>query len=127
MLSCFGRIRLFVTLWTVAHQIPLSMGFSRQEYCSGLSCLPPGDLPDPGINSTCLMSPVLAGGFFTSSTTWEAHFSTYICVFYKYIYKYTLHINLFTMGREFVSQTLELDGGGQFRPEWRCSTTESTH
>jgi len=36
-------------LWTVAHQAPLSMGFSRQEYCSGLPCHPPGDLPDPGI------------------------------------------------------------------------------
>ena len=40
---------LFVTSWTVAHQAPLSMAFSRQEYWSGLPCLPPGDLPDPGI------------------------------------------------------------------------------
>ena len=40
---------LFVTLWDVAHQAPLSMGFSRQEYCSGLRCSPPRDLPDPGI------------------------------------------------------------------------------
>ena len=38
-----------VTPWTVAHQSPLSMGFSRQEYWSGLSCPPPGDLPNPGI------------------------------------------------------------------------------
>ena len=57
MLSCFGCIRLFVTLWTVAHQIALSMGFSRQEYCSGLPCLPPGDLPDPGIKASTLTSP----------------------------------------------------------------------
>ena len=40
------------TLWTIAHQAPLSMGFSRHESCSGLLCLPPGDLPDPGIKST---------------------------------------------------------------------------
>ena len=55
-----------------SHQAPLSMGFSRQEYWGGLSCLPPGDLPDPGIEPLPLMSPALAGGFFTTSATWEA-------------------------------------------------------
>ena len=44
MLSCFSRVQLFVTPWTVAHQAPLSMGFSRQEYWSKLTCPPPGDL-----------------------------------------------------------------------------------
>ena len=44
-----NRVRLFATLWTVAHQAPLSMGFSRQEYWSGLPFPSPGDLPDPGI------------------------------------------------------------------------------
>ena len=53
-------------------QAPLSMGFSRQEYWSGLPCPPPGDLPDPGIEPTSLMSPALAGGFFTNSATWKA-------------------------------------------------------
>ena len=48
---------ILCTLWTGAHQAPLSMGFSRQEYCSGLPCPPPGDLPDPGIKATILMSP----------------------------------------------------------------------
>ena len=48
------------------------MGFSRQEYWSGLPCPPPADLPDPGIEPVSLMSPALAGGFFTTSTTWEA-------------------------------------------------------
>ena len=52
MLSCFSRVQLFVTLWTVARQAPLSMGSSRQEYWSGLSSPPPGDLPDPGIKPT---------------------------------------------------------------------------
>ena len=48
LLSCFG---LFVTLWTVAYQAPLSMGFSRQEYWSGVPFPSPGDLPDPGIEA----------------------------------------------------------------------------
>ena len=55
-----------------SHQAPLSMGFSRQEYWGGLSCPPPGDLPDPGIEPLPLMSPALAGGFFTTSATWGA-------------------------------------------------------
>ena len=48
MLSHFSPVWLFATLWTVTHQAPLSMGFSRQEYWSGLPCPSPGDLPDPG-------------------------------------------------------------------------------
>ena len=58
MLSGFSYI-LFSTLWTVAYQAPLSMGFSRQEYWSGLPCPPPGDLPDPGIEPTSPESPAL--------------------------------------------------------------------
>ena len=65
----FSRVWLFETAWTVAHQAPLSMGFSRQEYWSGLPFPSPGDLPKPGIE---LESPALAGGFFTISTSWEA-------------------------------------------------------
>ena len=70
--SALSRVWLFVTPWTVAHQAPLSMGSSRQEYWSGLPCPPPGDLPDPGIEPPSLKSPALAGGFFTTSVTWEA-------------------------------------------------------
>ena len=62
---------LFVTPWTVARQAPLSMEFSRQEYWSGLPCPRPGDLPNPGIEPMSLLSPALAGGFFTTSATWE--------------------------------------------------------
>ena len=58
-----NRVRLFETPWIVACQAPLSMGFSRQEYWNGLPCTPPGDLPDPGIEPTSLVSPALAGGF----------------------------------------------------------------
>ena len=49
VLSCFSRIQLFVTPWTIARQTPLSMGFSRQEYWSGLPFPPTGDLPHPGM------------------------------------------------------------------------------
>ena len=52
VLSHFSRVWLFSTLWTVAHQTPLSMGFFRQEYWSGLPFPPPGDLPDPRIEPT---------------------------------------------------------------------------
>ena len=48
-------------LWTIAHQAPLSMGFSRQDYCSGFPCPPPEDLPDPGIKPMSLTFPVLTG------------------------------------------------------------------
>ena len=54
----------FTISWTVAHQAPVSMGFLRQEYWSGLSFPSPGDLPDPGFEPVSL---ALAGGFFTMS------------------------------------------------------------
>ena len=53
-------------------EAPLSMEFSRQEYWSGLPCPPPDGIPDPGIKPMSFMSPALAGGFFTISSTWEA-------------------------------------------------------
>ena len=56
----------------VAHQAPLSLKYSKQEYWSGLPCPPPGDLPDSGIESVSLASPTLAGGFFTTILAWEA-------------------------------------------------------
>ena len=68
---CFSRVRLCATLQIVTCQTPLSMGFSRQEYWSGLLCPPPGDLPDLGIEPTSLIYPALAGVFFTTSATWE--------------------------------------------------------
>ena len=61
-----SRVQLFATLWTLACQSPLSMEFSRQEYWSGLPFPPPGDLPDPGTEPMSLVSPALAGGFFTT-------------------------------------------------------------
>ena len=75
VLSRFTSVRLFVTLWTLALQAALSMGFPRQEYWSGLLCPPAGGLPDPGIKPASLMSSALAGKFFTTSTTWEFQLS----------------------------------------------------
>ena len=72
MLNRFSRVRLAATVWAVTCQAPLSMGFFRQEYWSVLSCPPPGDLPNLGIEAMSLMSPALVGRFFTTSTTWEA-------------------------------------------------------
>ena len=72
MLSLFSHVLLFATLGTIAHQACLSMGFSRQEHWSGLSCPPPGDILNPGIEPTSLISPALAGGFFTTSGIGEA-------------------------------------------------------
>ena len=80
MFSCFNCVQLFVTLWTTAHQSPLLMGFSRQEYWSALSFLTPGDLPNPGIEPTSPASPAEAGEFFTtepleSLIQWEHDFN----------------------------------------------------
>ena len=81
--QCFSRVQLFGTLGFLADQnlqVPgrpvacqalLSLGFSRQEHWNGLPCLPPGDLPAPGIEPMSLTSPAMAGGFLTTSATWE--------------------------------------------------------
>ena len=65
VLNCISRVRLCATMWAVACQAPLSTGFCRQEYWSGLPFPPPGDLPNPGIKPASLISPALAAGFFT--------------------------------------------------------------
>ena len=67
LLQC---VILFATPWNIAHKAPLSMGFSRQEYWIGLPAPSPGDLLDPGIKPTSLISPVLEGRFFTTAATW---------------------------------------------------------
>ena len=56
VLSHFSRVQHFAALWAVALQAPLSVGFSRQEYWTGLPCPLPGDLSDPGVEPTCVMS-----------------------------------------------------------------------
>ena len=101
VLSHFSCVQLFATLWAVACQAPLPMGFFRQEYSQyntiqysqyntiqysqynpihGLPCSPPGDLPNPETEPMSLTSPALAGRFFTTITTWEAPIRAYILV-----------------------------------------------
>ena len=69
MLSHFNCVQLFATLWTVAWQAPLFMGFSRKECWRELPFPSLGNLPDSGIEPACLTSPALEGGFFTTSAT----------------------------------------------------------
>ena len=79
--ALFSNVRTERCLWiqmptdtsarTVAHQAPLSMGFSRQECWSGLPCPSPGDLPNPGVEPESPAPPALADGLFNVSTTWE--------------------------------------------------------
>ena len=76
MPSHFSHVQLFATLCTVACQASLFMGFSRQEYWSGLPYPFLGDLSNPRIKLKCLMFPALAGRFFTTSTTWDAQYIT---------------------------------------------------
>ena len=71
-IGCLLSHSVMLTLWTVAHQAPLFMGFSRQEYWNGLPCPFPGDLPDPEIELMSFTYPALAGGFFNTRATWEA-------------------------------------------------------
>ena len=68
-LSPFSHVQVFATLGTIAHQTSLFMGFSQKEYRSGFPSS--RDLPDPGIEPRSLWSPEMAGGFFTTSATWE--------------------------------------------------------
>ena len=82
-----NRVQLFEAPWTVAHQAPLSMGFSRQEYWSGLPFLPPEALPDPGMESMSPESPAFQGDAFFSAepsgkplhlNRWEQRRLTYL-------------------------------------------------
>ena len=72
-----SHVQHFVAPWTVARQAPLSMAFSRQEYWSRLPFPTPGDL-DPGTKPVSLISPALAGEFFSTSATWEACVLIYV-------------------------------------------------
>ena len=74
----FSHVQLFASLGTVAHQAPLSMGFSREEHRSGSLYPPPRELPNPRIELASSMSPALAGRFFTTNATWETLYDEYI-------------------------------------------------
>ena len=86
------HVQLFATPWTVAHQAPLSMGFSRQEYWRGWSFFSPGDLPDLGIKPTSPVSPAPACGFFTTAPPEKPIHIIYI-LYTNIMYKYTKYIS----------------------------------
>ena len=108
MLSCFSRVRLFATPWTVAHQAPLSMRFSRPKYWGGLPFSPPGDLPNPGIKPESPMAPALQVDSLPLSHQgspcclicyYKSFLSIYqdtkVNVWWFYLQLYMLHITLF--------------------------------
>ena len=90
-----------------AHQAPPSMGFSRQEYWSGLPRPPPGDLSDPGIEPTSLRSPALVGRFFTTRAIWEAPCAPY-----------TLYIGYSIIDETFKNLSPPNIEGWKFRAGW---------
>ena len=85
VLSHFSHVQLFLTLWTIAHSMDCRpLGSSVHEILQAsilkwVALPPPGTLPDPGIEPASLMSPALAGGFFTTGATWEAPSSFCFC------------------------------------------------
>ena len=86
VLSRFSRVWLYVILWTAACQAPLSVGFSGEEYWSGMLCPPPVDHPDPGTEPVSLTFLALAGRFSTTNTTCETQYM------YAYTCKY-MHVH----------------------------------
>ena len=98
MLNHFSHVQLFTTLWTIAHQTLLSMGFSRQAYWSELPCPPQGDLTNSGFEHRPFTSPALAGEVFTISAYWEA--TMYSVNFCGIIFPTKLFIKLPTWGIE---------------------------
>ena len=105
MLSCFSCSQLFEPLWTVAHQAPLSMGFSRQEYWSGLSSRPPGDLPNQGLNQHLLSLLHQQTGSLPLSPSGKPHI---------YIYIYTTMCKIDSWGSCYIIPGVEL--GAPWQP-----------
>ena len=114
VLSCFRCVPFFATLWTVARQAPLFMGFSKQEYWTGFPFPPPGDLPHPGSKPERLMSPALAGGF-------SFVFCLFVCLTIRAFYSFlpppsqngaSINVHWWISGLFALSQDGELLKGG---------------
>ena len=125
VLSHFSFIWLFATPWNVAHQAPLFMGFSRQEYWNGVRFPIPGDLPNPGIQPASL---AIAGGLFTTNTTWEVPPSPHIfdkCLKTVFPYLTTLYPPLNSMENGTISILFTvLSPANSTMPENRHSTVK---
>ena len=133
VLSRFSHVRLLATPWTVAHQAPLSMGFSRQEFWGGLPCPPPGDLPDPGMETASPVAPALTGRLFSTESPGKPTFIYRRCwgseiisqmslqlIFWIYFgYSNSINLDLNYWNREVgVEMSLVLT---QMRKEKQCS------
>ena len=126
-------VQLFETLWTVACQAPLSMGFSRQEYWSGLTFPSSGDLPDPGIKPTSLLSTALADAVFTTSSPGKPLYfvAGILCIHFHLSFLKTLkhrfyYYSLFTM-RKLRENDLFMDMQLPDDREFRCGLHNSSH
>ena len=105
-MKCLSRVRLFATPWTVARQAPLSMGFSRQEYWSGLRFPSPGDLPDPGIEPK---SPALqADSLPTEHVTQLAFCVTCMCWKFQVQGKANMHGKNYSTGKGFYNLSVKV-------------------
>ena len=133
MVSLFSHVLLFVILWTAAHQASLSMGFSKQEYWSGLPCPPLGTLPDPG-TELCLLCLMHCRRFFTTSSHLgsPSHpFPTAVRIDDKWLSALTSPRELFPpppqqssvqFSCSVVSDSLRLHGLQHTRPPWPLPT-----
>ena len=112
-------VQLFVTPWTIACQVSLSMGFSRQESWTGLPCPPPGDLLHPGMKPRSVTSPALAGRLFITSITWEALFKEHWVLII--IFNIAIWLNYpgaqFTLGLTILNKPPMGKGGWAERPQ----------
>ena len=129
-LSRFSYVQVFVTPWTVAHQAPLSMGFSRQEDWSGLSCPLSGYLPDPGIEPTSLISPALAGTFSTTSAfgnhSWFCQ--SHLSFIHSGVFRSPITLQALGQGLEVHQWTCPLvlsTGSGDIRLSWGALESDS--
>ena len=123
-----SRIWLVATSWTVARWAPLSMGFPRQEYWSGLPFPTRRDLPNPGIKPMSLACPPLAGGFFTTNATWETCKNIHIWALppQACMYTYTLHDSCYASFHLFVYNNQ--DDLGKLKKIWNWTIlTRSYH
>ena len=99
MLGVLSWVPLFTTPWTAARQAPLSMGFSRQEYWSGLPCPPPEDHPNPGIEPMPPAAPALQGGFFAEEPLWKPLLNDSILIYSVVIQKhFVVYLGLWGVG-----------------------------
>ena len=109
-------------LWTAAFQASVPGDSPGKNLWSRLPCPPPGDLPNPETEPASLMSPILAGGFFTTNTTWEAHFKVYKTVLLTVVTVQCIRSPEFISNYQFVTLTNISSVLPSLVPDSYCST-----